>query len=272
MASSLQWTEPRRRYSGVEKFPVPSPGVRVCPCWRNIGRRYPPGPRRSPRLRMPAQRNGLPPLRRAHIAQRYPPSPATLLDLVTRKRAAHARPGSVRPRRIAETKSRRPRIADGGLVSRVPRLSAARRPRNSEMRGQAVEFRPLPFRQMAHGRLGQAHLADEAPAMPAHEQAAAHRQLSAEVQLPIEKVAGPGDQFLATQHWPVSSKCSRVAKTFRRARCSSGHWKRDIQEITDFLQLQALAFAQGQHAALQFDRPFLVRQPRSSALGGRAWR
>ena len=35
---------------------------------------------------MPAQRNGLPTLRRAHIAQRYPPSPAALLDLVEQAR------------------------------------------------------------------------------------------------------------------------------------------------------------------------------------------
>ncbi len=117
-----------------KKFPVPLPELRDCPCWRNIGRRYPPGPRRSPRLRMPAQRNGLPPLRRAHIAQRYPPSPATLLDLVTRKgRATHARPGSVRPRQIAETKKPPPTNRGRRLgVEDTPAQRRAASLRNSE--------------------------------------------------------------------------------------------------------------------------------------------
>ena len=45
--------------------------------------------------------------------------------------------------------------------------------------------------------------------------------------------------------------------------------KRDIQEITDFLQLQALAFAQGQHAALQFGQTVegLVQAIAQFALG-----
>lgn len=50
--------------------------------------------------------------------------------------------------------------------------------------------------------------------------------------------------------------------------------KRDIQEITDFLQLQALAFAQGQHAALQLGQTVegLVQAIAQFALGEQGFR
>ena len=228
MASSLQWTEhPWRRYSGVEKFPVPLPELRDCPAGEiSVG-----DIRQVPGVLLnfgcsPSETDCRPSvgcISRSDIRQAQPHSSTSSRG----RRATHARPGSVLPRRIAETKkpppTNRGRRRCRGYPGSAPRGVLAQ---FGEMRGQAVEFRPLPFRQMAHGRLGQAHLADEAPAMPAHEQVAAHRQLSAEVQLPIEKVAGPGDQFLQLS----IGRSPRNAPGWRRPSggrdaAAPGHWK-----------------------------------------------
>src|SRR5690606_7056155 len=87
--------------------------------------------------------------------------------------------------------------------------------------GQRLQLRQRLLGQLAQHGLTQPELADEAPATHAHGQVGAHAEALAQAQLAVEIVAGMGYQFLAGQHWPVSSKCSRVANTLSRARCSS---------------------------------------------------
>src|SRR5690606_24636301 len=70
-------------------------------------------------------------------------------------------------------------------------------------------------------RLGQLQLTNEAPALPAHRQMRAHRQALAQTQLRIQIITGQRDQLATVQHCPVSSKCSRVAKSLSRERCSN---------------------------------------------------
>ena len=182
---------------------------------------------------MPAQRNGLPPsvgrISRSDIRRAsHTPRP---------RHAEESRPrqagfGSPTPDSGNE-KSRRPRIADGGLCQ-VARLSAARPVQLGEMRGRRSSSGPCPSGRWRTVALGQAHLADEAPAMPAHEQVAAHRQLSAEVQLPIEKVA---DRATSSRNSALAGLLEMLqGGEDLQAGAMQQHpdiGKRDIQEITD---------------------------------------
>lgn len=230
MASSLQWTEhPWRRYSGVEKnFPSLCLNSGIAPAGEiSVG-----DIRQVPGVLLnfgcsPSETDCRPSvgcISRSDIRQAQPHSSTS-----SRGRESHpcqAGFGSPTPdsgNEKAAAHESRAAAWCRGYPGSAPRGVLAQ---FGEMRGQTVEFRPLPLRQMAHGRLGQAHLADEAPAMPAHEQVAAHRQLSAEVQLPIEKVAGP-----ATSSLQLSiGRSPRNAPGWRRPSggrdaAAPGHWK-----------------------------------------------